>query len=367
MGLQWARIQLGNSTTPLSRPHNRPLTAVVPIQSFALFNRFITQDTADQHLYDSFSQCSDDFNHYAYLCSFARLSRTFSPSFPKTSRLNSPCYSMDNSNYKLRNMAYTTGVVTPPETPRYRADPNATSTEECRAGSGIYSDEKKTSQVNLEQFSELVYGIIEHAVEEKIAEAIGPLRLNLNRLDRENSDFHEQNDTLSRQIDLHYKSIEKHNDIFDNLASAHARGIQATSKLVATQSGVLQATSENLSRATCLVDHLSQTVANLPASINQVVASSVQEQVQLAMQHVLAVQQPHHPTYYNTPAYTSAYPALTTNGWHSSGNPVLSGCSSAHTSHELLRHDCRSQKPCRRGSFKRTLARWFKCSGKGRN
>lgn len=304
-----------------------------------------------QQLYDPFPQCRDGFNTFnASYSLFATLSRASSSSLHKTSRHNSLYYIMDSTNCKLRDMAYPTGLVTPPETPKYQADSTATPTEERYAGSGNYNGEKKSSQVNLEQFSELVYSIIEHAVEEKIAEAIGPLRLNLHRMDRENSDFHEQNDTLSRQIDLHYKSIEKHNDIFDNLSSAHARGIQATSASLAT--------------ASQLVGHLSQTVANLPNSINQVVASSVQEQVQLAMHQVLALPQPHESTHYHTPAYNSAYPALTANRLHSSGNWVSSGCFSAHSSHEVQRNWCSSRKSCRRGSFKRKLARWFKCSGK---
>ena len=318
-----------------------------------------------QHLYDPFPQCRDGFNMFnASFSLFTTLSRASSSSLHKTSRHNSLYCIMDSTNCKLRDMAYPTGLVTPPETPKYQADSTATPTEERYAGSGNYNGEKKSSQVNLEQFSELVYSIIEHAVEEKIAEAIGPLRLNLHRMDCENSDFHEQNDTLSRQIDLHYKSIEKQNDIFDNLSSAHARGIQATSDLVATQSQMLQTASENLSQATGLVSHLSQTVANLPTSINQVVASSVQEQVQLAMHQVLALQQPHQSTHYHTPAYNSAYPALTANRLHSSGNSVSSGCSSAHSSHEVQRNWCSSHKSYRRGSFKRKLARWFKCSGK---
>ncbi len=248
---------------------------------------------------------------------------------------------MDNANYQLHSLAFNPGLITPPETPKYHDNnADASPVEQKQYDS---SADKTTQQGNLQQVSELIYNIIEHAVEEKIAEAIGPLRLNLRRMDRENCDFHEQNDTLSRQIDLHYKSIEKHSEIFDRLSVAQA---------------------ESLKTANQLVGHLAQTTATLPSSIQQVVANAVQEQACLAMDQILAACQSNLPAKHNWQGCFSEYPVQATNGSHtsSSSSSASIGRSYVHDDQFLLQNCNTSNKSGRPGSLKSKLARLFRCS-----
>lgn len=257
---------------------------------------------------------------------------------------------MENSAHKLHSMAFIPGLITPPETPKYNKQADTDAVEQNH---GVFSSDKKAQPAGLEHVSELIYSIIEHAVEEKIAEAIGPLRLNLRRMDRENSDFHEQNDTLGRQIDLHYKSIEKHNDVLDSLSAAQAQGIQSQAKLV-------QYTTENLSLASTLVHQFAQITANLPSSIHQAVADSVQEQVQLAIRQVMAVKPPEHHSYYNRPDSSSQYSAPTTNRWNSSSS-ASTGRSFMHDD-EFLKNGRSSRTGSQSTSVRSKLARLFRCS-----
>lgn len=60
--------------------------------------------------------------------------------------------------------------------------------------------EPKSAQHDLSRVSETIYAIIEQVIEQKLAEAMGPLRLNVRRLDSESLEFHEQNDTLGSQV-----------------------------------------------------------------------------------------------------------------------------------------------------------------------
>ncbi|KAK3191318.1 hypothetical protein K4F52_002528 [Lecanicillium sp. MT-2017a] len=270
-------------------------------------------------------------------------------------------------------MAFTPGLITPPETPKYNKHAD---TDAVEPNHGVSTSDTEAKPAGLEHVSELIYSIIEHAVEEKIAEAIGPLRLNLRRMDRENSDFHEQNDTLSRQIDLHYKSIEKHNDVLDNLSSAQARAIETQAKLTqhatenicqttanlshATEN--LSQTNENLSLATSLVTQLAHLTANLPSSIHQAVADSVQEQVQLAIRQVMAAKAPEHHSYYNGPGSSSGYSAPTTNRWNSSSSSSASTGRSFMHDDEILKNGRSSRTGSQSTSVRRKLARLFRCS-----
>ncbi|KAF4512322.1 hypothetical protein G6O67_001480 [Ophiocordyceps sinensis] len=133
--------------------------------------------------------------------------------------------------------------------------------------------------------------IIEEAVEQQAAAALAPLRVVVNELNKviqaasqENSDLREQNDTLSRQIDLHYRDIQQHSEI----ASTH---IRALTNLVSAHTQINRAANENLAVTCTLVGHLSQVIANIPQSLSQVVQGVVVQAIQSALSQIAAAEQ----------------------------------------------------------------------------
>lgn len=138
--------------------------------------------------------------------------------------------------------------------------------------------------IDFNNIREAIYSIVEHTVEEKMADAMGPLRLNISKLDdlqshfrRETTDIRDQNDTMSRQLDLHYRTVEQHVEEF-----------RSQSKTMNTMIG---AQADNFAATINMVNHLSQVVTNLPLAINQVVHNAVQQQTQLAIRDVMFAQQ----------------------------------------------------------------------------
>lgn len=133
--------------------------------------------------------------------------------------------------------------------------------------------------------------IIEEAVEQQVAAALAPLRLVVNQLNsaiqsagQETADLREQNDVLSRQIDLHYRDIQQHSQI----ASTN---IRALTNLVGAHSQINQMANENLAATSNLVSHLSQVVASLPQSLAHIVQNIVAQAVQSTLGRVSAAEQ----------------------------------------------------------------------------
>lgn len=133
--------------------------------------------------------------------------------------------------------------------------------------------------------------IIEEAVEQQVAAALAPLRVVVNELNKaiqaandEHQDLREQNDTLSRQIDLHYRDIQQHSEI----ASTH---IRALTNMVGAHTQINRAANENLAVTCNLVVHLSQVIANLPRSLSQIVENVVSQAIQNALGQVAAAEQ----------------------------------------------------------------------------
>ncbi|EGX93189.1 hypothetical protein CCM_04561 [Cordyceps militaris CM01] len=104
------------------------------------------------------------------------------------------------------------GLLTPPESPKSGYAELPTSTH-CHAPvtdehhelppsyrRGRPEPEKQSVQPDLSGVSETIYTIIEQVIEQKLAEAMGPLRLNIRRLDSENTDLQTQNDRLEQQL-----------------------------------------------------------------------------------------------------------------------------------------------------------------------
>lgn len=138
--------------------------------------------------------------------------------------------------------------------------------------------------IDFNNTKEVIYSIIEQAAEEKMNEAVNQLSLNANRLEkslasvhREHVDIRDQNDTMSRQLDLHYRTIEHNIEEF-----------KTQSKTMHTMIG---AQANNLAATITMVSHLSQVVTNLPMALNQVVYTAVQQQAQLAIRDIMYAQQ----------------------------------------------------------------------------
>lgn len=141
-----------------------------------------------------------------------------------------------------------------------------------------------TTPIDFNSTKEVIYSIIEQAVEEKMNEAVSQMSLNVSRMEkslvsfhRENVDIRDQNDTLSRQLDLHYRTIEQNIEEF-----------KTQSKTMNTMIG---AQADNLAATITMVSHLSQVVTNLPMALNQVVYTAVQQQAQQAIRDIMFAQQ----------------------------------------------------------------------------
>ena len=134
------------------------------------------------------------------------------------------------------------------------------------------------------EVAEQIFDLIENIVERKMTEALRPYLLNTQALAGERADLHLQNDTLSRQIDLHHNSIQRQNDLLDCQAQTFAA-------VTGAQANAVEATNQGLVTVTNLVNHMSQTVTSLtPSSINETVSTVVQKEVRDALREVLQVQ-----------------------------------------------------------------------------
>ncbi|KAM3457997.1 hypothetical protein MY3296_000647 [Beauveria thailandica] len=133
-----------------------------------------------------------------------------------------PSFADNHSGFVLPNARFNPaaqppscpGLLTPPESPKpgYAQLPMPNSTQ-CSAPRCEYPKFPQSSsleslepgphsaQHDLSRVSETIYTIIEQVIEQKLAEAMGPLRLNVRRLDSGNLELHEQSDALGKQND----------------------------------------------------------------------------------------------------------------------------------------------------------------------
>ncbi|KAM3504566.1 hypothetical protein MY10362_003484 [Beauveria mimosiformis] len=132
-----------------------------------------------------------------------------------------PSFADNHSGFVLPNACFNpaaqppgcSGLLTPPESPKsgYAQLPTRNPTQ-CPAPRYEYRNipqssslaslepEPQSAQHDLSRVSETIYTIIEQVIEQKLAEAMGPLRLNVRRLDSGNLELHEQNDALESQV-----------------------------------------------------------------------------------------------------------------------------------------------------------------------
>lgn len=139
-------------------------------------------------------------------------------------------------------------------------------------------------------FSPTIHERIENAVESQVAEALAPLRFIAGKLSdavraiaQENSDFHEQNNTLSRQLDLQYGQIQQQAEH----ATAHVRALL---NLIEAQSSIKHNGANAMGDANA---HMTQMVTALPGYLGTVLHRSV---LQLTEHSTIAMQQALQPT-----------------------------------------------------------------------
>ncbi|KAH7154991.1 hypothetical protein B0J13DRAFT_654511 [Dactylonectria estremocensis] len=171
------------------------------------------------------------------------------------------------------------------------------------------------AQLDIENVSEELCSIVEQTIEQTLSDATGPLRLNVGNLHKENATFSNQNSSLARQIDMHYRVLEqqtKTNAALLSMFDPQSKNMQAASEqLTATTeqlakatenvyvtgeylnkaTKIVHATDEQLAVVTSLTNLLSQVVMNLPCAINEVVNAAVQQQTQDSFKDILEAQQ----------------------------------------------------------------------------
>ena len=137
---------------------------------------------------------------------------------------------------------------------------------------------------------------VENVVEQQLASALGPLRFIINSLSQsiratrqENSDFHEQNNILSRQLDLQYQQIQQHSD------NANAQ-IRALLNLIETQTGHIQGNTQNNGQGVSaetnndLVNQITQMVA-ATADTNDDLVNQITQMVSATPRYMSSVMQ----------------------------------------------------------------------------
>ncbi|KAL7822516.1 hypothetical protein V8C26DRAFT_426108 [Trichoderma gracile] len=231
---------------------------------------------------------------------------------------------MLHSSYTQKTNPLFAGLITPPESPIRSAESSAPqsptlSTLEADQSLGSTNDVQKAmdalsvaiksaSVENFEQHASVansvatspsvalfdlgnvredIYSIVEHTVEAKMSDAMGPLRMNINRLDnleshlrREHTDIREQNDTLSRQLDLHYRTIEQNVEEFKSQS-------KTMNSLIGAQADQSKIMNTMIGAQADMLGQLAQLVTNLPLAINQVVHNAVQQQTQQALRDII--------------------------------------------------------------------------------
>ncbi|EJP65599.1 uncharacterized protein BBA_05468 [Beauveria bassiana ARSEF 2860] len=162
-----------------------------------------------------------------------------------------PSFADNHSGFVLPNARFNpaaqtpscSGLLTPPESPKsgyaQLAMPKSTQftapTHEYRnlspsSSLGSLEPEAQSAQHDLSRVSETIYTIIEQVIEQKLAEAMGPLRLNVRRLDSESLEFHEQNDALGKQNDALESQVRRLRCLEDQ-ANAQLRTVQKISAI----------------------------------------------------------------------------------------------------------------------------------------
>lgn len=183
---------------------------------------------------------------------------------------------------------------------------------------------------NLGQFGEQIVTVIKNAAERHIADASSPLRVNLKkmeelsteisntnqrlcntnqRLSRETTDLVDQNDTMSRQIDLHYRNFEQYSEHFNSQ--------------IGTLNRLMDHQAQNMAIVPTIIQGISQLSTTIPQLISSAVHTTIESQVNQALERVTEAQMqtmvPHQSS--NIPAHLPSIPQVQPPSYAAS-NPI---------------------------------------------
>ncbi|KAL2694444.1 hypothetical protein Neosp_001022 [[Neocosmospora] mangrovei] len=119
---------------------------------------------------------------------------------------------------------------------------------------------------------EKMRSMVEQTIEQGIADATGPLRMNVGKLDTQANTLRRQSDTMGQQIEMQQQTVS------------------ALQTMIQPQAFNIQATTQNLAMTHGLANQLSQIANDLPQSINQAVNSALQEHTQASLNGLLEAQ-----------------------------------------------------------------------------
>lgn len=151
--------------------------------------------------------------------------------------------SLGNAAFVLPNARFQSdlgcaGMLTPPDSPKYATSaesPAFSDNFSLGSSESLYSShiphsaksELPYGHTDLSRVSETIYTIIEQVIEQKLAEAMGPLRLNIRRFDSENTDLQTQNNTLGFKVG----QIEQQLETLQNISAAASTNLQLITSL----------------------------------------------------------------------------------------------------------------------------------------
>lgn len=163
------------------------------------------------------------------------------------------------------------GLLTPPESPKSSKVPlpmpikiSAYEKESIYAQtprSCFGTSEPEPQSADLSRVSETIYSIIEQVTEQKLAEAMGPLRLNLRRFDSENTDLQTQNDVLGYEV----QRLEQQLHALQNISVTTSNNLELLSSLLAKQ----LSHTNNILQNTNLANHNYDFPVNAPPASRQ--------------------------------------------------------------------------------------------------
>ncbi|RSL55990.1 hypothetical protein CEP54_009090 [Fusarium duplospermum] len=119
---------------------------------------------------------------------------------------------------------------------------------------------------------EKMRSMVEQTIEQGIADATGPLRMNVGKLDAQANTLRRQSDTMSQQIEMQQQTVS------------------ALQTMIQPQAFNIQATTQNLAMTHGLANQLSQIATELPQAVNQAVTSALQEHTQASIDGLLEAQ-----------------------------------------------------------------------------
>ncbi|RMJ04930.1 hypothetical protein BHE90_015798 [Fusarium euwallaceae] len=155
---------------------------------------------------------------------------------------------------------------------RYFAAANKSMPQQRRGANATKGNNGQNAKGNANGSDEKMRSMVEQTIEQGIADATGPLRMNVGKLDAQANTLRRQSDTMSQQIEMQQQTVS------------------ALQTMIQPQAFNIQATTQNLAMTHGLANQLSQIATELPQAVNQAVSSALQEHTQASIDGLLEAQ-----------------------------------------------------------------------------